>query len=188
MYDKAKIWVEGGARWGRSSSFRREAHVPRGCSDGGHGGDVVLVCDASRRNLGAVGEQDFRAQRGAVTGKAQTVMECPGDRVIRSPRTPASRHHEGRVDSRPSRKGRTISEESLSSNGADCNGRSRERFDRLEERRFPKFRACKEGRGDLVSKGCLAATSPLDRPFPFFAFLDDVPVEPDQSLYFRERF
>ncbi|TMK58873.1 MAG: GTPase ObgE [Actinobacteria bacterium] len=68
MYDKAKIWVEGGAGGDGSISFRREAHVPRGGpdgGDGGHGGDVVLVCDASRRDLGALrGSKHFRAQRG----------------------------------------------------------------------------------------------------------------------------
>ena len=49
-------------------SFRREAHVPRGGpdgGDGGHGGDVVLVCDPSRRDLGALtGSKHFRAGRG----------------------------------------------------------------------------------------------------------------------------
>ena len=68
MYDKAKIWVEGGAGGNGSVSFRREAHVPRGGpdgGDGGHGGDVVLVCDASKRDLGALkGSKHFRAQRG----------------------------------------------------------------------------------------------------------------------------
>jgi len=69
MYDKAKIWVEGGAGGNGCISFRREAHVPRGGpdgGDGGHGGDVVLVCDASRRDLGALkGSKHFRAQRGS---------------------------------------------------------------------------------------------------------------------------
>jgi GTP-binding protein len=69
MYDKAKIWVEGGAGGNGSVSFRREAHVPRGGpdgGDGGHGGDVVLVCDPSRRDLGALkGSRHFRGQRGA---------------------------------------------------------------------------------------------------------------------------
>jgi GTPase len=69
MYDKAKIWVEGGAGGSGSISFRREAHVPRGGpdgGDGGHGGDVVLVCDASKRDLGAMkGSRHFRAQRGS---------------------------------------------------------------------------------------------------------------------------
>jgi len=68
MYDKAKIWVEGGAGGNGNISFRREAHVPRGGpdgGDGGHGGDVVLVCDPSRRDLGALrGSKHFRAQRG----------------------------------------------------------------------------------------------------------------------------
>jgi GTP-binding protein len=68
VYDKAKIWVEGGAGGDGSISFRREAHVPRGGpdgGDGGHGGDVVLVCDPSRRDLGALrGSKHFRAQRG----------------------------------------------------------------------------------------------------------------------------
>jgi GTP-binding protein len=66
--DRAKIWVEGGAGGGGCISFRREAHVPRGGpdgGDGGHGGDVVLVCDASRRDLGALrGSKHFRAPRG----------------------------------------------------------------------------------------------------------------------------
>jgi GTP-binding protein len=68
MYDKAKIWVEGGGGGNGCISFRREAHVPRGGpdgGDGGHGGDVVLVCDPSRRDLGALrGSKHFRAQRG----------------------------------------------------------------------------------------------------------------------------
>src|ERR1700759_778603 len=68
MDDTAKIWVEGGAGGNGCISFRREAHVPRGGpdgGDGGHGGDVVLVCDPSRRDLGALrGSKHFRAQRG----------------------------------------------------------------------------------------------------------------------------
>ncbi len=69
LYDKAKIWVEGGRGGDGSRSFRREAHVPKGGpdgGDGGRGGDVVLVCDPSRRDLGAVrGSKHFRAERGA---------------------------------------------------------------------------------------------------------------------------
>jgi GTPase len=68
MYDRAKIFVEGGAGGNGCISFRREAHVPRGGpdgGDGGHGGDVVLVCDPSRRDLGALtGSKHFRAGRG----------------------------------------------------------------------------------------------------------------------------
>jgi GTP-binding protein len=69
MYDKAKIFVEGGAGGNGCVSFRREAHVPRGGpdgGDGGHGGDVVLVCDPSRRDLGPLaGGKHFRAGRGS---------------------------------------------------------------------------------------------------------------------------
>ena len=68
MDDTAKIWVEAGGGGDGCVSFRREAHVPRGGpdgGDGGHGGDVVLVCDPSRRDLGALrGSKHFRAQRG----------------------------------------------------------------------------------------------------------------------------
>jgi GTP-binding protein len=68
MHDTAKIWVEGGAGGNGCVSFRREAHVPRGGpdgGDGGHGGDVVLVCDASKRDLAALrGSKHFRAGRG----------------------------------------------------------------------------------------------------------------------------
>ena len=52
--DRAKIWVRGGDGGAGSVSFRREAHVPKGGPDGGDGGrgaDVVLVCDASLRDL-----------------------------------------------------------------------------------------------------------------------------------------
>src|SRR5690349_11532976 len=68
MDDRARIRVEAGAGGNGIVSFRREAHVPRGGpdgGDGGHGGDVVLVCDASRRDLGALrGSKHFRAGRG----------------------------------------------------------------------------------------------------------------------------
>jgi GTPase len=68
LFDRAKIYVEGGRGGNGCVSFRREAHVPRGGpdgGDGGRGGDVVLVCDASRRDLAALGrKRHFRAARG----------------------------------------------------------------------------------------------------------------------------
>ena len=57
LHDRARIYVEGGAGGNGVVSFRREAHVPRGGpdgGDGGHGGDVTLVCDPSRRDLAAL--------------------------------------------------------------------------------------------------------------------------------------
>ena len=67
LYDKANIYVEGGAGGNGAISFRREAHVPRGGpdgGDGGHGGGVVLECDTSRRDLGTLRSKHFRAERG----------------------------------------------------------------------------------------------------------------------------
>ena len=69
LYDKAKIYVEGGRGGDGIVSFRREAHVPKGGpdgGDGGRGGDVVLVCEGGRRDLASLGRsKHFRAGRGA---------------------------------------------------------------------------------------------------------------------------
>jgi GTP-binding protein len=54
MQDRARIHVTAGGGGDGCLSFRREAHVPKGGpngGDGGRGGDVVLVCDDSLRDL-----------------------------------------------------------------------------------------------------------------------------------------
>ena len=54
--------------------------------DGGHGGDVVLVCDASRRDLGALrGSKHFRAGRGAHGRGARKHGARGEDRLIAVP-------------------------------------------------------------------------------------------------------
>src|SRR4051794_6596340 len=68
LYDKARIYVQAGGGGDGAMSFRREAHVPRGGpdgGDGGRGGDVVLVCDASLRDLQSFKRKaHYRARRG----------------------------------------------------------------------------------------------------------------------------
>jgi GTP-binding protein len=68
FHDRARIQVRGGAGGNGVISFRREAHVPKGGpdgGDGGRGGDVTLVVDASLRDLSGFrrGAQ-FKAKRG----------------------------------------------------------------------------------------------------------------------------
>src|SRR3954469_19829620 len=95
LYDKAKIWVEGGRGGDGSRSFRREAHVPKGGpdgGDGGRGGDIVLVCDPSRRDLGALrGSKHFRAEKGrngegsnrhGARGETREIPVPPGTQAV----------------------------------------------------------------------------------------------------------
>ncbi|HWE32391.1 MAG TPA: GTPase ObgE [Solirubrobacteraceae bacterium] len=69
MHDRARIHVQAGAGGNGCLSFRREAHVPKGGpdgGDGGRGGDVVLVCDDSLRDLQAFRRRShFKAGRGS---------------------------------------------------------------------------------------------------------------------------
>ncbi len=94
LYDRAKIYVEGGRGGDGCVSFRREAHVPRGGpdgGDGGRGGDVVLLCDPSRRDLAALRHgRHLRAGRGGhgqgknrhgPRGDDQVVLVAPGTEV-----------------------------------------------------------------------------------------------------------
>ena len=66
--DRASIFVKAGDGGNGVSSFRREAHVPKGGpdgGDGGRGGDVVVVCDASLRDLSSFRRgSHFKAKRG----------------------------------------------------------------------------------------------------------------------------
>jgi GTPase len=94
LYDEAKIYVEGGRGGNGCVSFRREAHVPRGGpdgGDGGRGGDVVLVCDASRRDLASLHRaRHLRAGRGGhgkgkqqhgARGRDREILVPPGTQV-----------------------------------------------------------------------------------------------------------
>jgi GTP-binding protein len=91
FHDRAKIFVRGGAGGDGAVSMRREAHVPKGGpdgGDGGRGGDVVLVCDESRRDLSEFHRGAHRkaerggngegAQRHGATAPSQEVRVPPG--------------------------------------------------------------------------------------------------------------
>ena len=89
LFDRAKIYVEAGRGGSGVVSFRREAHVPRGGpdgGDGGRGGDIVLVCDAQRRDLSSLGRsRHFRAGRGEHGKGKRQHGERGKDRVIAVP-------------------------------------------------------------------------------------------------------
>ncbi len=95
LHDHARIHLQAGAGGNGSTSFRREAHVPRGGpdgGDGGRGGDVVLLCDDSLRDL-----QSFRrkavyragqgghgegSQRHGADGETLSIRVPPGTEAI----------------------------------------------------------------------------------------------------------
>src|SRR4051794_15944852 len=70
-------------------SFRREAHVPKGGpdgGDGGRGGDVVLVCDDSQRDLQSFKRRaHYKAQRGRHGEGAQRHGAAGETLVVRVP-------------------------------------------------------------------------------------------------------
>ncbi len=95
LYDKARIFVQGGTGGNGVSSFRREAHVPHGGpdgGDGGRGGDVVLLCDDSMRDLQSFkrwphhkakrGRHGEGALRHGARGDDHVVRVPPGTQVI----------------------------------------------------------------------------------------------------------
>jgi GTP-binding protein len=94
LHDRARIHVRAGAGGDGCVSFRREAHVPRGGpdgGDGGRGGDVVLLCDDSLRDLqGFTRRAHHRATRGGngegalrhgADGEALLLRVPPGTQV-----------------------------------------------------------------------------------------------------------
>src|ERR1700748_3087630 len=95
LYDKARIFVQAGGGGTGCLAVRREAHVPRGGpdgGDGGRGGDVVLVCDDSLRDLQSFkrwahhkagrGGHGQGAQRHGADGCELVVRVPPGTQVV----------------------------------------------------------------------------------------------------------
>jgi GTP-binding protein len=96
LADRARIEVRAGRGGDGSLSFRREAHVPKGGpdgGDGGRGGDVVLRCDDSLRDLqsfrraphhrAAKGGHGQGALRHGADGEPLVVRVPPGTQVER---------------------------------------------------------------------------------------------------------
>ena len=85
LFDKARIFVQGGGGGDGCRSFRREAHVPRGGpdgGDGGRGGDVVLLCDDSLRDLQSFKRKaHYKAQR-AGHGEGALRHGADGDDLV----------------------------------------------------------------------------------------------------------
>jgi GTPase len=89
FHDRARIQVKGGDGGNGVVSFRREAHVPKGGpdgGDGGRGGDVVLVCEPSLRDLSSFrrGAQ-FKAKRGGHGQGANKHGATPDPLEVRVP-------------------------------------------------------------------------------------------------------
>jgi GTP-binding protein len=95
MHDRARIHIQAGGGGDGCLSFRREARVPKGGpdgGDGGRGGDVVLVCDDSLRDLQSFRRRaHFKAQRGGhgqgslrhgADGETLEIRVPPGTEVL----------------------------------------------------------------------------------------------------------
>ncbi len=98
LHDRARIHVQAGAGGDGAVSLRREAHVPRGGpdgGDGGRGGDVLAVCDASLRDLQSYRRRArYRAGRGGhgsgamrhgADGETLELAVPPGTRIEADP-------------------------------------------------------------------------------------------------------
>jgi GTP-binding protein len=96
FFDHVKFHVVAGRGGDGCVSFRREAHVPKGGpdgGDGGHGGNVVVVCDPGLRDLQQYrGRAEFKAEAGrpgegnrrhGATGETLELSVPAGTRVLR---------------------------------------------------------------------------------------------------------
>ena len=80
--DKVRINVKGGDGGAGCMSFRREAHVPKGGPDGGDGGNVVVVADASVSSLIEYRfKHHFRAERG-MHGRGSRMHGAQGEDLV----------------------------------------------------------------------------------------------------------
>jgi GTPase len=99
LHDRARIHVRAGAGGDGCMSFRREAKVPRGGpdgGDGGRGGEVVLVCDSSLRDLHSFRRRaQYHAGRG---GHGQGALKHGADGETLTIRVPPGTEARGEGD------------------------------------------------------------------------------------------
>jgi GTP-binding protein len=99
LHDRARIHVQAGAGGDGCMSFRREAKVPRGGpdgGDGGRGGEVVLVCDSSLRDLHSFRRRaQYHAGRG---GHGQGALKHGADGETLTIRVPPGTEARGTGD------------------------------------------------------------------------------------------
>jgi GTP-binding protein len=85
LADRARIEVEAGRGGDGSMSFRRESRVPKGGpdgGDGGRGGDVLLRCDDSLRDLQSFRRRGrYKADRGG-HGMGKLMHGADGERLV----------------------------------------------------------------------------------------------------------
>jgi GTP-binding protein len=97
--DRARIMVRAGTGGDGASTFRREAHVPRGGpdgGDGGNGGDVVLVVEPGMTTLGDFKrKRHFRAGDGGRGMGRRAHGRNGADLVVRVPPGTVVRSHPG---------------------------------------------------------------------------------------------
>ena len=80
--DKVRINVKGGNGGAGCMSFRREAHVPKGGPDGGDGGNVIVVADASVSSLIEYRfKHHFKAERGT-HGRGSRMHGATGEDLV----------------------------------------------------------------------------------------------------------
>jgi GTP-binding protein len=150
LHDRARIHVQAGAGGDGCSSFRREAHVPRGGpngGDGGRGGDVVLLCDDSLRDLQwFTRKAHHRAQRG---GRGEGSLRHGADGETFVVRVPPGTQVEG-TGAGPRRDAGTVGEPNGSGDSGSGASVASDAGDDLVGRRWELLR---HGERVLVARG-----------------------------------
>src|SRR5918999_2847233 len=101
LYDRARVFVEGGRGGDGVVSFRRESHVPRGGPDGGDGGaggDVVVEADRNTASLLAYRDHPHRRAESGTHGSGKKRHGAAGtDLVVPVPEGTVVKSRDGEV-------------------------------------------------------------------------------------------